>query len=94
MLDVGGVPKVTGGTFPARIWQAFMGPVHAGVPVEDFPPPPPSPDHAGYLRMPDGSETPRPATTTTTEPDQPPERSTTSTTTPRPKGGPPRKTGR
>ncbi len=36
-----GVPKVQGGTFPARIWKAFMEPAHFGAPVEDWPPPPP-----------------------------------------------------
>lgn len=40
MVDVGGVRRVAGGTYPARIWQAFMGAAHDGVPIEDFPPPP------------------------------------------------------
>jgi membrane peptidoglycan carboxypeptidase len=51
MLNVGGVPRVAGGTFPARIWQAFMGPAHDGVPIEDFPPPP-EPGPGTYLRLP------------------------------------------
>ena len=51
MINVAGVPRVAGGTFPARIWQAFMGPAHDGVPVEDFPPPP-SPGPGTYLRAP------------------------------------------
>ena len=40
MRNVGGV-RVTGGSYPARIWQAFMGPALAGQPVEPFPDPPP-----------------------------------------------------
>ncbi len=40
MRYVGGV-QVTGGSYPAQIWQAFMGPAMAGQPVVPFPPPPP-----------------------------------------------------
>jgi membrane peptidoglycan carboxypeptidase len=36
-----GVPRVQGGTFPARIWGAFMEPAHAFEPVTDWPEPPP-----------------------------------------------------
>ena len=50
MVGVGGVAHVAGGTFPARIWQAFMGPAHDGVPIEDFPPPP-EPGPGTYLRL-------------------------------------------
>jgi membrane peptidoglycan carboxypeptidase len=35
-----GVPRVQGGTFPARIWEAYMGPAHVFEPVTDWPPPP------------------------------------------------------
>ena len=35
-----GVPKVQGGTFPARIWKALMDPAHFGLPIEDWPVPP------------------------------------------------------
>ena len=35
-----GVPRVQGGTFPARIWGAFMEPAHAFEPVTDWPEPP------------------------------------------------------
>ena len=35
-----GVPRVQGGTFPARIWGAFMGPAHDGRAVEDWEAPP------------------------------------------------------
>lgn len=38
MSDVGGIP-VTGGSYPARIWGAFMGPAMAALPVVDFAPP-------------------------------------------------------
>lgn len=37
MRNVGGT-RVTGGSFPARIWAAFMGAAHAGQPVVNFPP--------------------------------------------------------
>ena len=36
-----GVPRVQGGTFPARIWGAFMEPAHRDRPVEDWEAPPP-----------------------------------------------------
>jgi penicillin-binding protein 1A len=35
MRNVGG-RRVTGGSYPARIWQGFMGPAHAGVPILDW----------------------------------------------------------
>jgi 1A family penicillin-binding protein len=72
MRNVGGVARVTGGSFPARIWQAFMGPAHAGVAIEDFPAPPPA-AKGTTLRLPGEKVTPtrpRPkravVTTTTT----------------------------
>ena len=48
MRNVGGV-RVTGGSYPARIWQAFMGPALAGQPVVPFPDPPPV--AGGSLRL-------------------------------------------
>ena len=36
-----GVPRVQGSTFPARIWKAFMDPVHDGLPIVDWQAPPP-----------------------------------------------------
>ena len=79
MVNVAGVARVTGGTFPARIWQAFMGPAHAGVPITDFPAPP-EPGATASLRLPTDKETPRPrpVTTTTTVDGAP----STETTTP------------
>ena len=35
-----GVREVQGGTYPARIWGAFMEPAVAPLPLEDWPPPP------------------------------------------------------
>jgi len=35
MNNVGGV-RVTGGSYPAEIWAAFMKPAHANLPVEQF----------------------------------------------------------
>ena len=39
MKNLYGFSEITGGTLPARIWQAFMTAALEGVPVEDFPPP-------------------------------------------------------
>ncbi len=47
-----GVPKVQGGTFPARIWKAFMEPAHYGAPIEDWPAPPPPNRRAARLYLP------------------------------------------
>jgi len=41
MTNVGGV-RVTGGSYPARIWSAFMGDALAGEPAVPFPPPDPA----------------------------------------------------
>jgi penicillin-binding protein 1A len=38
MNNVGGV-RVTGGSYPAQIWAAFMQPAHQNLPVREFPPP-------------------------------------------------------
>ncbi len=45
MIDVGGT-RVTGGSFPARIFSAFMGPALAPTPATDFP----SPDASAWPR--------------------------------------------
>jgi penicillin-binding protein 1A len=42
MENVGGRSRVTGGSFPAAIWRAYMAPAHDGLPVVDFPDPPPA----------------------------------------------------
>ena len=39
MRSVGGI-KVTGGSYPSEIWQAFMSRVHADLPQLSFPPAP------------------------------------------------------
>ena len=57
-LDIGGVARVTGGSFPARIWQAFMGPAHQALAAEDFPAPP-EPAVGTFLRL-LGERRPRP----------------------------------
>jgi penicillin-binding protein 1A len=65
MKGVGGVRRVTGGSFPARIWQAFMGPALAGTEPRDFT----EPGFVGrgtYLRMPGDDTEPRHRSTTTT----------------------------
>ena len=57
MFNVGGVARVTGGSYPARIWQAFMGPAHEGWAIRDFAPPP-EPEPGTTLRLP-GERTPK-----------------------------------
>ncbi|MGD9702145.1 MAG: transglycosylase domain-containing protein [Acidimicrobiia bacterium] len=47
-----GVGKVQGGTFPARIWKAFMEPAHFGLPAIDWPAPPPPARRAARLYLP------------------------------------------
>jgi penicillin-binding protein 1A len=47
-----GVPKVQGGTFPARIWKAMMEPAHYGLPIVDWPAPPPPERPAARLYLP------------------------------------------
>ena len=37
-----GVPRVQGGTFPAKIWGAYMTEAHRGVPASDWSAPPPA----------------------------------------------------
>ena len=48
MYNVGG-RRVSGGSYPAEMWQAFMAPAHEGLPVMDFPAPGPwpAPDWVG-----------------------------------------------
>ncbi len=41
LSGTGGLETVTGGSFPAAIWTAFMTAALEGQPVEEFPPPPP-----------------------------------------------------
>jgi penicillin-binding protein 1A len=80
MTGVGGVRRVTGGSFPARIWQAFMGAELAGRPITQFTPP----GFVGkgtYLRM-EGDTKPvrRRRVTTTVAPGETPTPTSTATT--------------
>ncbi len=52
MAGTGGLTTVTGGSFPAAIWTAFMTGALDGQPVEDFPEPPP-----GVMAPPDDCPT-------------------------------------
>lgn len=47
-----GVPRVQGGTYPARIWKQLMDAAHVGLPVEDWLPPPPDPRPDARLYLP------------------------------------------
>ena len=67
MRNVGGI-RVTGGSYPARIWQAYMGPAledEAELAFDD----PPEVERGEYLHIEGEPSRPRRATTTTTEPD-------------------------
>lgn len=66
-----GVPKVQGGTFPARIWKAFMEPSHFGAPIEDWPAPPPPSRKPARLYLP-GNECLGRAVAPTVDPNAPP----------------------
>jgi membrane peptidoglycan carboxypeptidase len=47
-----GFPNIQGGTYPARIWGAFMEPAHVFEPVTDWEPPPPNPRRPARLYLP------------------------------------------
>jgi penicillin-binding protein 1A len=51
-VDADGIREVQGGTYPARIWGAFMQPAIAPLPLEDWGPPPASPRKAVRLYLP------------------------------------------
>lgn len=38
LRNIQGLPKVYGGSLPAKIWSRYMRAAHRGLPVEDFPP--------------------------------------------------------
>ena len=67
MNNVGGI-RVTGGSYPARIWEAYMAPAMAGLPKTGFEAPP-EPAKGTYLHIagePDRKHAPRRTTTTST----------------------------
>jgi penicillin-binding protein 1A len=51
-VDADGIREVQGGTYPARIWGAFMEPAVAPLPVEDWSAPPALPRKAVRLYLP------------------------------------------
>jgi 1A family penicillin-binding protein len=79
MKNVGG-RRVTGGSYPARIWQAFMGPAHAGLPILDWAKPA-AIERGTYLRAP-GEKVPERRRSTYTVPARPSTETTPTTTTP------------
>ena len=75
MTNVGGI-RVTGGSYPARIWQAFMGPALA--PYEEIPfTEPPEPERGTRLLAPGEDPPPPPVRRRTTRTTEPPRRTTT-----------------
>jgi membrane peptidoglycan carboxypeptidase len=90
----GGATQITGGSFPVRIWTAFMRSALEGVPVENFPP------RADVGKVPASQQT-QTATTTPTQTTTTPSETTTTTTpsettttTTDPKPDPPKECGR
>jgi penicillin-binding protein 1A len=67
-----GVPKVQGGTFPAKIWKAVMEPAHYGAPVVDWPAPPPPDRKAARLFLPGNECLIKGTPTTVADPNAPP----------------------
>jgi penicillin-binding protein 1A len=51
-VEADGVREVQGGTYPAKIWGAFMEPAVAPLPLEDWSPPPALPRKAVRLYLP------------------------------------------
>ena len=74
MRNLYGFGEITGGSLPARIWQAFMAAALEGVPVENFPPPVfgGTAKNATPSSSPTPSETPTPTPTTATPTTAPP----------------------
>ena len=73
-LEIDGYDSVTGGTYPARIWEAYMEPANAPMAAEDWPESPPLTRKAVRLYLP-GAEClakyisgPKPGGPTTTAP--------------------------
>ena len=91
MRNVGG-RRVTGGSYPALIWQAFMGPAHEGLPILDWE----KPEFVGKgvaLKVPGEKPTRRrvrPSTTTVpgTSPSTTPSETTPTTSDPEPTAPP------
>lgn len=77
LSGTGGLATVTGGSFPAAIWTAFMTAALEGLPVEEFPPPPEGADEpldcpsvlTPDLEVPVGCPTPTAVFEFTPEPD-------------------------
>src|SRR5207253_3865223 len=65
MTNVGGI-RVTGGSYPARIWQAYMGPAMAGLDPLAFPEPEEPAAKGEYLHIPGEADRPRPRPRPTT----------------------------
>ena len=80
MQNVGGYSEITGGTLPASVWTAYMGPALQGVEVQRFPepayvnkdalppPPPPSPTPSETTPSPEPTKTRDPSPSATASP--------------------------
>jgi penicillin-binding protein 1A len=80
LINIKGVGKVFGGTFPAQTWKAFMEKALEGVPDEPFPPPgalPTSVPREGEERESDRAPAPLPQVPLPPEPTVPPTSETT-----------------
>ena len=93
-LDADGIREVQGGTYPARIWGAFMEPAVTPLPLEDWAAPPADarkpvrlylPDNECLAKLVSGELPVKGATTTTAAPAPPPDGSApTDTEAPKP----------
>jgi penicillin-binding protein 1A len=93
MENVGGRARVTGGSFPAAIWRAYMAPAHEGLPVLDFNGPPPA--APGKFLAVDPADRARAAAEAAraADPRREPRRTTTTTAAPPPPAPPPNQGG-
>jgi membrane peptidoglycan carboxypeptidase len=66
-----GVPRVQGGTFPAKIWKTFMDPANAAFPADDWAPPPPPKRPNARLFLPGNECVVAPAPTVPPDPNAP-----------------------
>jgi membrane peptidoglycan carboxypeptidase len=88
LAGTGGLTTVTGGSFPAQIWTAFMRAALANLPVVPFGPPVSTLPPPSASRSATSSPTPKPTVTTSKTPSPTPTPTPTVTSKPTPTGTP------
>jgi membrane peptidoglycan carboxypeptidase len=88
LAGTGGLTTVTGGSFPAQIWTAFMRAALANLPVVPFGPPVSTLPSPSASRSATSSPTPKPTVTTSKTPSPTPTPTPTVTSKPTPTGTP------